>query len=39
MAKAWLRERWEVLLPALALLTTGEEGEVARICAEEIEAW
>src|SRR5216684_3418298 len=36
MPKAWLRERWETLIPAVEKLTVAQEEEVARLCAEEI---
>lgn len=35
MPKAWLRERWETLIPALEKLTVAEEGEIARLCEQE----
>ncbi len=39
MAKAWLRERWQTLLPALASLSADQEEEIARICVAEIVVW
>jgi hypothetical protein len=39
MAKAWLRERWKTLIPALESLSSAQETEIARLCAEEIDAW
>jgi Telomere resolvase len=39
MAKVWLQERWELLLPALLGLTVDQEEEIARICQEEIAYW
>jgi hypothetical protein len=39
MPKAWLKDRWEMLMPLLERLTVDQEEEVARICVEEIAAW
>src|SRR5579875_2990429 len=39
MAKAWLRERWKMLMPMLESLSSEQEAEIARLCAEEIAAW
>jgi hypothetical protein len=39
MAKAWLQQRWVVLIPALAALSVDQEEQVAQICADEIAAW
>lgn len=38
MPKAWLQDRWSMLLPALEE-AEGVEEEIVRICLEEIEAW
>ncbi|HEY4383717.1 MAG TPA: protelomerase family protein [Ktedonobacteraceae bacterium] len=37
--KQWLAERVQVLLPQLAVLGCGQEGEIERLCEEEIAAW
>ncbi len=39
MAKVWLEERLEVLIPALALLGKDQETEIERLCLEELDAW
>ncbi len=39
MAKVWLQERWDLLIPALEGLTADQEEEIARICQEEIAYW
>src|SRR5260370_30282836 len=39
MPKAWLKDRWDMLLPLLEELTVDQEEEVAWMCAEEIAAW
>ncbi|MGH2478663.1 MAG: protelomerase family protein [Ktedonobacteraceae bacterium] len=39
MAKAWLAQRWEMLLEVLEPLTVDQEDQIAQICAEEIAAW
>ncbi len=39
MAKVWLQDRWDLLVPALEGLTADQEEEIARICQEEIEYW
>ncbi len=39
MPKAWLKGRWDMLIPLLERLTVDQEEEVARICAEEVAAW
>ena len=39
MAKVWLQQRWELLIPALEKLTVDQEEEVVRICQEEIAYW
>ena len=39
MAKRWLQQRWDILLPALEQLTVEQEEEIARLCAAEIAAW
>jgi hypothetical protein len=39
MAKVWLQERWELLIPALESLTVSQEEEIERICKEEIAYW
>ena len=39
MAKVWLQQRWELLIPVLEGLTLDQEEEVARICQEEIAYW
>ncbi len=36
MPKAWLRERWETFIPALEKLTVAEQGEIARLCEQEM---
>lgn len=36
MPKAWLRERWETLIPALEKLTIAKQDEIARLCEQEI---
>ncbi len=36
MAKAWLRDRWEMLLPLLLPLGSAEEEQIKQICEEEI---
>jgi len=35
----WLRERWTVLLPALATLGQAQEAEIQRLCEQEIAFW
>jgi hypothetical protein len=37
--KQWLAERLQVLLPRLAVLGKDQEGEIQRICEEEIASW
>lgn len=37
MAKQWLVERWETLLPALA--ASADEAEIQRLCEDELSAW
>src|ERR1700730_8929571 len=39
MAKKWLAERWETLLPAIAALGHDQEHELQRICEEELAEW
>jgi hypothetical protein len=39
MAKVWLQERWDLLIPALSGLTAAQEAEIERICQEEIAYW
>lgn len=39
MAKRWLRQRWERLLPLLESLGIDQEEEIALICAQELAAW
>jgi len=38
-AKAWFRERWETLIPALEALTIDDQEEMKRLCDEEIAYW
>src|SRR5262245_48254309 len=37
--KQWLAERLQELLPHLAVLGVAQEGEIQRLCEEEIAAW
>jgi hypothetical protein len=37
--KQWLAERLQVLLPRLAVLGKDQEGEIQRLCEEEIAVW
>lgn len=39
MAKVWLQDRWDLLIPALSNLLVDQEDEIARICQEEIAYW
>jgi hypothetical protein len=39
VAKGWLQERWEMLMPILAELTLDQEDEIKRVCEEEIAYW
>jgi telomere resolvase len=39
MARAWLEERLNALLPALQALDALQEAEIARLCEEELAAW
>jgi hypothetical protein len=38
-AKAWMEERWETLIPALAKLGVDDQEEIKRLCEEEIAYW
>jgi Telomere resolvase len=38
-AKAWFRERWDELIPALEALTVDDQEEIKRLCDEEIAYW
>lgn len=39
MAKKWLAERWETLLPAIAALGHDQESELQQLCAAELAEW
>jgi hypothetical protein len=39
MAKAWLRDRWEMLIDVLSPLTAADEQRIKEICEEEIAYW
>ncbi len=39
MLRGWLKERWDVVIPLLSSLGLEQEEEIARFCAEEIDAW
>src|SRR6266700_6370794 len=39
MARAWLEERLNILIPVLSALGTKQEAEIARLCEEEVAAW
>jgi Telomere resolvase len=38
-AKAWFRERWDELIPALEALTVDDQEKIKRLCDEEIAYW
>jgi hypothetical protein len=39
MAKKWLAERWDALLPVIAALDGEQEEELQRVCEEELAQW